>query len=93
MIFLFASSIQIVIATCRNQRVAAVAAAAATAALEAHAHDHMIAIAAVHCQNPRIVIHDPVHQKIMAAPVAHQTEMKAWMIKMGTLTSATLLLS
>lgn len=80
-----------VIATCQNQK--AVVAVVATAAPAAHAHDHMIAIVAVHCPSQRTVTHDQAHQKIMAAPVARQTEMKAWMIRMGTLTPATLLLS
>lgn len=73
----------IAIATYQNQR----AVVAVTAAHEAHVQNHMIVIvaaaAAVHCQNPRIEdIHVPVHQKIMAAPAVHPTEMKAWMIKL-----------
>lgn len=74
----------------RNQKAAAVVAAA----IHAHAPEvyqsHTSAVIhvtqeIVHC--PRVVAktdttQDPAHRKITAAPVVHQTEMKAWMIRL-----------
>lgn len=86
------SFIFIATATYPNQRVAATAAHGAHVREASHMTAIAAAAAAVHCQNQRIVIHVPVHQKITAAPVAHQTETKAWMIRGNTLTPAMLLL-
>lgn len=72
---------------CQNQKAEAVVAAVI------HAHDpdqsHTSAAihaihAIVHCpKDPKTdITHDPVHLKIMVAPVAHPTETKAWTIKL-----------
>lgn len=72
---------------CQNQKAEAVVAVAIHAPVPVQSHTnvviHVTHVIVHYPKDPKTdIIHDPVHPKIMAAPVVLQTEMKAWMIKL-----------